>query len=135
MHRRCSTTKPGAAAGSSGRYDWGETALCRGRLVLRRHFIRFTGAGRIGPVPAGNDLLREDIASAARLGFLLDGEIKSLSQAATVFCLMNRDIHTTVPGVKNQAEAEEIARTIDLEHFSPAQMTRLRELYHNGFRN
>lgn len=76
-------------------------------------------------MPADNDLLRQDIASAARLDFLLEGPIETLSQAATVFCLMNEDIHTTVPGVKNQAETEEMAACIDLDAFSPAQMARL----------
>ena len=56
-----------------------------------------------------------------------------LSQAATVFCLMNEDIHTTVPGVKNQAETEEMAACIDLDAFSPAQMARLGELYNKAF--
>ena len=39
------------------------------------------------------------------LEFLLEGPISTLSQAAMIFCLMNQDIHTTVPGVKNTAEA------------------------------
>ena len=47
---------------------------------------------------------------------------------------MNEDIHTTVPGVKNQAETEEMAGCIDLAPFSEAQMTRLKELYFKGFR-
>ena len=47
---------------------------------------------------------------------------------------MNRDIHTTVPGVKNQAEAEETARCIDLAPIPPDHITRLRELYDKGFR-
>ena len=85
------------------------------------------------PIPADNELLRQDVASAARLGFLLDDSITNLSQAALVFCLMNRDVHTTVPGVKNQAETEEIASCIDLPHFSSSQMTYLRELYDRGF--
>ena len=84
-------------------------------------------------MPADNDLLRQDIESAARLDFLLEGPIETLSQAATVFCLMNEEIHTTVPGVKNQAETEEMAACIDLDAFSPAQMTRLVELYNKAF--
>jgi hypothetical protein len=48
---------------------------------------------------------------------------------------MNEDIHTTVPGVKNVAETEEMAGCIDLTPFSPAQMTRLGELYNKGFRD
>ncbi len=86
------------------------------------------------PISEGNQLLRQVVASAAQLDFLLDGPIQNLSQAAMVFCLMNRDIHTTVPGVKNQAEAEEIARCVDLGPIPPAHMTRLQELYDKGFK-
>ena len=46
---------------------------------------------------------------------------------------MNEDIHTTVPGVKNEAETEEVAACIDLDAFSPVQMTRLVELYNKAF--
>ena len=104
-----------------------------GVIGIRSHAAGALSAAVDRPIPAGNDLLRMDVASAARLDFLLDGPIETLSQAAMVFCLMNRDIHTTVPGVKNQAEAEEIARCIDLGPIPPAHMTRLRELYGRGF--
>ncbi len=102
--------------------------------------IRSHAAGALSttvdrPIPAGNDLLRKDVASAAKLGFLLDGPIETLSQAAMVFCLMNPNIHTTVPGVKNQAETEEIAGCIDLGSIAPAHMIRLRRLYSDGFKD
>ena len=105
-----------------------------GVIGIRSHAAGALTSGVDRPVPPDNDLLRQDVASAAQLGFLLDGNIKTLSQAATVFCLMNEDIHTTVPGVKNQAETEEMAGCIDLASFSEAQMTRLKELYFKGFR-
>ncbi len=104
-----------------------------GVIGIRSHAAGALTGGVDRPVPADNDLLRQDIASAARLDFLLEGPIETLSQAATVFCLMNEDIHTTVPGVKNQAETEEMAACIDLDAFSPAQMTRLGELYNKAF--
>jgi aryl-alcohol dehydrogenase-like predicted oxidoreductase len=85
------------------------------------------------PVPPGT-LLAQDVAGAQRLGFLLEGPIRSLAQAAMVFCLMNRDIDTTVPGVKNVAEIEEIAGCIDLPPIPPHHIGRLRELYARGFR-
>ena len=50
-----------------------------------------------------------------------------------VFCLMNRDIATTVPGVKNVAEMEELAGCVDLPPIPPQYLTRLRELYARGF--
>ena len=46
---------------------------------------------------------------------------------------MNEDIHRTVPGVKSEAEAEEIAACIDLDASSPEQMARLGELYNKAF--
>ena len=106
-----------------------------GVIGIRSHAAGALTAAVDRPIPPGNELLRQDVKSAAQLGFLLDGSIETLSQAATVFCLMNRDIHTTVPGVKNRAETEEMADCIDLAPFSPAQMNRLRELYFNGFGN
>jgi L-glyceraldehyde 3-phosphate reductase len=106
-----------------------------GVIGIRSHAAGALTSGVDRPVPPDNELLRQDVASAAQLGFLLDGNIKNLSQAATVYCLMNEDIHTTVPGVKNVAETEEMAGCIDLAPFSPAQMTRLGELYNKGFRD
>ena len=125
---------PGAAL-----FDNGQNILLAkkhnmGVIGIRSHAAGALTSGVDRPVPPDNDLLRQDVASAAQLGFLLDGNIKTLSQAATVFCLMNEDIHTTVPGVKNQTETEEMAGCIDLASFSEAQMTRLKELYFKGFR-
>ena len=125
---------PGAAL-----FDNGQNILLAkkhnmGVIGIRSHAAGALTSGVDRPVPPDNDLLRQDVASAAQLGFLLDGNIKTLSQAATVFCLMNEDIHTTVPGVKNQSETEEMAGCIDLASFSEAQMTRLKELYFKGFR-
>ncbi|MCH7737536.1 MAG: aldo/keto reductase [Chloroflexi bacterium] len=105
-----------------------------GVIGIRSHAAGALSAAVDRPIANDNDLLRKDVASAAQLEFLLDGPIQTLSQAAMVFCLMNRDIHTTIPGVKNQAEAEETARCIDLGPIPVAHMTRLQELYNKGFR-
>ncbi len=85
------------------------------------------------PVPPGT-LLAQDVESATRLGFLLEGPIRTLSQAAMVFCLMNRDIDTTVPGVKSVAEIEEIAACVDLTPIPSHHLDRLKGLYARGFR-
>ena len=85
------------------------------------------------PVP-GDALMAADLRKAAMLDFLLDGPIETLSQAAMVFSMMNQDIDTTVPGVKNAAEAEEIARCADLPPIPAAHLQRLRELYERDFR-
>ena len=86
------------------------------------------------PVPAGTPL-EQDVARAKSLGFLLGGPIRTPSEAAMVFCLMDREIDTTVPGVKNVAETEENAGCIDLSPFPPHHLNRLRELYARGFRD
>ncbi len=77
--------------------------------------------------------LDQDLTRAGSLGFLLEGPISTLSQAAMIFCLMNQDIHTTVPGVKNTAEAEEIAECVDLPPIPEHHLSRLRELYSRDF--
>jgi len=106
-----------------------------GVIGIRSHAAGALTSGVDRPVPPENELLRQDIISAAKLDFLLDGPVETLSQAATLFSLMNCDIHTTVPGVKNQAETEEMAACDDLAPFSPAQMARLTEIYNKGFRD
>jgi aryl-alcohol dehydrogenase-like predicted oxidoreductase len=121
-------------------YDNGQNILLAkkhnmGVIGIRSHAAGALTAAVDRPMPPENELLRQDVESAARLGFLLDGETETLSQAATIFCLMNPDIHTTVPGVKNVAETDEMAGCIDLAPFSLAQMTRLNELYSKGFRD
>ena len=87
------------------------------------------------PPRPGDALMQKDLASAAKLGFLLDGPIRTLSQAAMVFCLMNPDIHTTVPGVKNVAEAQETAGCVDLPPIPTERLAQLQELYDNDFRS
>ena len=83
----------------------------------------------------GDALMEQDLASAAKLGFLRHGSIQTMSQAAMIFCLMNPDIHTTIPGVKNRAEAEEIAGCVDLPRIPPEDLTRLQDLYDRGFQD
>jgi hypothetical protein len=46
---------------------------------------------------------------------------------------MNRDITTTVPGVKNVAEMEELVECVALSSIPPPHLTRLRALYARGF--
>ena len=106
-----------------------------GVIGIRSHAAGALTAAVDRPVPTDNELLNQDVASAAQLGFLIDDSVSNLSQAALVFCLMNEDIHTTVPGVKNQSEAEEIAGCINLPPFSTEQLTRLQELYEKGFKS
>ena len=101
--------------------------------------IRSHAAGALTPAldrpPApGDALMAADLRKAAMLDFLLEGQIETLSQAAMVFSMMNADIDTTVPGVKNAAEAEETAHCADLPPIPEAHLQRLNELYERDFR-
>ena len=108
-------------------------SLDMGVIGIRSHAA---GAltGQIDRVISPGSPLEQDVDRGKHLAFLLDGPISTLSQAAMVFCLMNQDIHTTVPGVKNAAEAEEIAGCVDLPAIPEHHLSLLRELYSRDFR-
>jgi L-galactose dehydrogenase len=109
-------------------------SLNMGVIGIRSHAAGALSQEVDRPVAPGT-LLAQDTASARRLSFLLEGPIQTLSQAAMVFCLMNRDLHTTVPGVKNVAEIEELADCIDLPAMPPSHLERLERLYQQGFQD
>jgi aryl-alcohol dehydrogenase-like predicted oxidoreductase len=108
-------------------------SLGMGVIGIRSHAAGALTSEVDRPVPTGT-LLAQDVTSTKTLGFLLEGPIRTMSQAAMVFCLRNRDIHTTVPGIKNVAEIEEIARCVDMPPIPPQHLDRLRKLYRQGFR-
>ena len=110
-------------------------SLDMGVIGIRSHAAGALTDALDRPPRPGDTLMQKDLDSASKLGFLLDGPIRTLSQAAMVFCLMNPDIHTTVPGVKNRAEAEETAACADLPPIPPERLERLRQLYENDFRD
>ena len=101
--------------------------------------IRSHAAGALTPAldrppNPGDALMEADLRKAAQLDFLLAGPIETLSQAAMVFSMMNRDIHSTVPGVKNAEESEEIAACVDLPPIPDDHLRQLKELYERDFR-
>ena len=110
-------------------------SLDMGVIGIRSHAAGALTDALDRPPRPGDTLMEKDLASAQKLGFLLDGPIRTMSQAAMVFCLMNRNIHTTVPGVKNRAEAEETAACVDLPPIPPEHLERLQRLYENDFRD
>ena len=107
-------------------------SLNMGVIGIRSHAAGALSQQVDRPIPPGT-LLAQDTDSARQLGFLLEGPMRTLSQAAMVFCLMNRDIDTTVPGLKNVAEIEELAACIDLPPIPPSHLERLQTLYARGF--
>jgi aryl-alcohol dehydrogenase-like predicted oxidoreductase len=124
---------PGVSLWDNGQIIPLATSLGMGVIGIRSHAAGALSQQVDRPVPPGT-LLSHDVVSAETLGFLLEGPIRTLSQAAMVFCLMNRDIATTVPGVKNVAEMEELVECLALPPIPPPHLTRLRELYARGFR-
>jgi len=123
---------PGVSLWDNGQMIPLATSLGMGVIGIRSHAAGALSQHVDRPVPPGT-LLAHDVARAQTLGFLLEGPIRTLSQAAMVFCLMNRDIATTVPGVKNVAEIEELGACVALPPMPPPHLTRLRELYARGF--
>ena len=124
---------PGVTLWDNGQIIPLAKSLRMGIIGIRSHAAGALSQGVDRPIPP-ESLLAQDTARAQTLGFLLDGPLRTLSQAAMVFCLMNRDIDTTVPGVKNVAEIEELTGCIALPPIPPHHLTRLRELYVRGFR-
>ena len=124
---------PGMAVFDNGQIIPLAKSLGMGVIGIRSHAAGALSREVDRPVQPGT-LLAEDAARAEALSFLLDGPISNLSQAAMVFCLMNRDIDTTVPGVKNVAEIEENAGCMDIPPIPPHHMDRLRDMYSRDFR-
>jgi len=108
-------------------------SLDMGVIGIRSHAAGALARQVDRPVPSGG-LLEQDVSNAKTLRFLMEGPLHTLSQVAMVFCLMNEDLHTTVPGVKNADEIEEIAGCTDLPPIPLHHLDRLRELYARGFR-
>ena len=126
---------PGAALFDNGQIIPLAKSRNMGVIGIRSHAAGALTSALDRPPQAGDALMCKDLASASKLVFLLEGPITTLSQAAMVFSLMNPDIHTTVPGVKNRAEAEETAGCVDLPPIPPEHLAKLRELYENDFRD
>jgi len=123
---------PGVSLWDNGQIIPLATSLHMGVIGIRSHAAGALSSQVDRPIPPGT-LLAQDVARAHTLDFLLEGPFRTLSQAAMVFCLMNRDLATTVPGVKNMAEIEELVECVALPPIPPSHLTRLRALYAAGF--
>ena len=124
---------PGADIFDNGQIIPMAKTKAMGIIGIRSHAAGALTPALDRPPNAGDALMAADLRKAAELDFLLEGPIQTLSQAAMVFSLMNRDIHSTVPGVKNAAEAEETAGCVDLPRIPDDHLHRLQALYERDF--
>jgi aryl-alcohol dehydrogenase-like predicted oxidoreductase len=86
---------PGVALWDNGQIIPLATALNLGVIGIRSHAAGALSPQVDRPISPGT-LLAHDVVRAQTLGFLLEGSVRTLSQAAMVFCLMNRAIATTI---------------------------------------
>ena len=126
------TPPPGAAVFDNGQTIPLARSLGMGVIGIRSHAAGALTPHVDRPVAPGSEL-EEDVRKAGALGFLMEGPIWTLSQAAMVFCLMNPDIDTTVPGVKNVPEIEEIAGCVGIPPIPKHNLDRLAQLYAQDF--
>ena len=125
---------PGAAIFDNGQIIPLAKSLNMGIIGIRSHAAGALTPSLDRPPAPGDTLMQADLQKATKLNFLLEPPIATLSQAAMVFCLMNPNLHTTVPGIKNATEAEEIARSPALPPIPDAHLAQLAELYRQDFR-
>ena len=123
---------PGVALFDNGQIIPLAKSLDMGVIGIRSHAAGALSQQVDRPIAPGT-LLAQDAARARQLRFLLAGPIRTLSQAAMVFCLMNRDIHSITPGVKNVSEIEELAACADLPAIPRPHLESLETLYRRGF--
>lgn len=125
---------PGAAIFDNGQIIPLAKSLNMGIIGIRSHAAGALTPSLDRPPAPGDTLMQADLQKAAKLNFLLEPPITTLSQAAMVFCLMNPNLHTTVPGIKNATEAEEIARCPTLPPIPDEHLAQLAALYRRDFR-
>jgi len=74
------------------------------------------------------DRLRETWERAQKFSFLVQGEIKSLAQAALKFCLSEPAVSTVLAGMRRIEHVEENIRVSELPEFSPEALQRAHNL-------
>lgn len=84
------------------------------------------------PLSPGSEL-EADRERARRLDFLVQGEIRSLAQAAIRFALMKPEVSTVLVGFSNVAQIEEAAACSGAGGLPESAMARLRELWRTDF--
>jgi aryl-alcohol dehydrogenase-like predicted oxidoreductase len=92
---------------------------------------RLTPATRFPPGDFRTDYFRgerlgEACRRAARLRFLVRGEIRSLAQAALGFCLSHPEVSTVIPGMRHPEHVEENCAVSDGVPLTPEEVEALR---------
>jgi len=129
----------------------GFSALDYGRLIDRASargmglvVIRVLAAGALTATPeAGGGSSPEplspgsdyalDVTRARQLGFLLGGDVKTLTQAALRFALMKPQLSTVLAGFSNLDQIEEAAACSGAGGLSQGALARLRQLWDTDF--
>ena len=73
------------------------------------------------------------LQSAKHLNFLRKGSERTLAQAASIFCLMNSNISTIIPGSKTAKEIDEVASCSGAEPLCAEELTKIDQLYRQNF--
>jgi L-galactose dehydrogenase/L-glyceraldehyde 3-phosphate reductase len=81
-----------------------------------------------GGMVIGGDY-EKDIDRSSRLGFLVQGEIKSLPQAALRFVLMHSGVSTALVGFSNIKQIEDALEASDFSPLSQSQIDKRKELW------
>lgn len=81
-----------------------------------------------GPMVLGGEYERDQTRSS-RLDFLVQGEIKSIPQAALKFVLMHPGVTTALVGFSDLSQIKEAAETTELNPLSQRQLVKLQELW------
>ena len=74
-----------------------------------------------------------DTARAAKLEFLLKGDIRTRAQAAVIFALMHQNVSTVLVGFSDTTQIDEAASCSGLGPLPSSAMKRLGELWSNDF--
>jgi L-galactose dehydrogenase/L-glyceraldehyde 3-phosphate reductase len=85
------------------------------------------------PLSPGSDYAL-DVERAQKLGFLIQGNIKTLSQAAIRFALMKPEVSTVLVGFSNLEHIEEAVGCLGSGELPGEAMANLRQLWETDFR-
>jgi len=90
------------------------------------------GSSSREPLSPGSDYAH-DVERAQRLGFLIQGDVKTLSQAAIRFALMKPEVSTVLVGFSNQEHIEEAVDCSGTGELPGEAMVRLKQLWETDF--